>query len=325
MFSLSRKNLSFTTLLILLLFLSLMVLSVNSGLIGTVRTETNSKKPTIIRVIPSIFTIELAAGKNINAKLIADIDFWYKLEGQGPEMVEQEHLLRWSVEKGRVSSETTPNVGRHGQGITYYAPDYETTDTLTVSFSGNDEYQSAECVVTIKVTNNLPKSTIYGIDTEFWETVSPNNPQFLITIFNKDKYDFTITKVVLDGVEVWNGRLIVSAESTTDLEISDISEVTELKLNLLNEVFVENALTQPAYYHNVVISGDPPSTNDYPEGHAGAHGYLNLINPDLDEADTESGLATSETPLITNEVAIIAAIAVASAIGGVSFWILKRK
>jgi hypothetical protein len=229
---------------------------------GELPEEPTVKKSTTLRVIPSNFTVKTGESTYISAQLTAD--------GEG----ELEYkTINWSAEKGTLSSKSTVS----GESNTYQAPNYETVDTVMVSFAGSEGYRGSKYVVFINVKASFK---IIDFETEWWETVSAEEPQFVITVFNKGDHEFTITKVVLSGIEVWNGRFTVNSGSRADLKISDISEVTERNLvNNLNEVYIENAFQQPAYHHNIVITGDLPTTSSYSEGHTQVFSWTRIIRP----------------------------------------------
>jgi len=119
------------------------------------------------------------------------------------------------------------------------------------------------------------------VETEWQETIKPEEPQFIITILNKGAYNFTITKVVLSGITVWAGKFTVEANSVTNLAISNISEVFNLhQINNLNQVYIENAIDNPAHYHNIVIINN--STSNYPDNHTRVLSCLQLVSIDHD-------------------------------------------
>jgi len=118
----------------------------------------------------------------------------------------------------------------------------------------------------------------FRISVEIWETVQPDTPQFTITIFNHDNYDFVITKVIISNITVWTGRFVAVANARSDLKNDNINEVFELNIiNNLCEVFIENAKSQPEYRHNIVISNK--STSSYEEGHTKVLGGIDLSHP----------------------------------------------
>ena len=111
-----------------------------------------------------------------------------------------------------------------------------------------------------------PSSEFVIANTEWWERVQPNKPQFIITVFNEGEYGFTIIKVVLSGITVWTGDFYVKPYSMRKLEIANITEVFKLGIpNNLNQVFIKEAVKNPAYYHNIVIINN--STSGYKGGH----------------------------------------------------------
>jgi len=100
-----------------------------------------------------------------------------------------------------------------------------------------------------------PRAAMYDeIDTEWREDINENTPQFTMTILNKGKYNFTIIKVVLNGMVVWEGRFIVKANIESKFIINDISTVLALnKGNILNQVYIENSERQPGFYNNIIV------------------------------------------------------------------------
>ncbi|GAG51185.1 unnamed protein product, partial [marine sediment metagenome] len=130
------------------------------------------------------------------------------------------------------------------------------------------------------------------IETEWWETVRPEDPQFVITVFHKGaryrppwgewsssppSFAFTITRVVLEGIEVWTGQLTVEPFSRADLIIPNIEEVFELEIrNNLLEVYIENSVNPPGYFHNVIIRPDRSNEDVYPDGHSTVWGAIGI-------------------------------------------------
>jgi hypothetical protein len=49
------------------------------------------------------------------------------------------------------------------------------------------------------------------------------------------------------------------------------------------------------------------------------------IEPQFQEAEPEPTEPTAEAPLITTEIAILAAVAITAVIGIVSFWALRKR
>ncbi len=228
---------------------------------GELPEEPTVKKSTTLIVLPSSIAIESGKNSYFSAELTAD--------GVG----ELEYkTINWTVEKGTLSSGSTVM----GEGILYRAPNYETVDTVTASFAGSEGYQESKDSASINVKANF--KTI-SVETEWWETVRPEEPQFIITIYNKGNREFTITKVVLSGIEVWRGRFTVGAHSKEELEISDISSVFErCLLNNLNLVYIENATSNP-FAHNIIITNN--SSFSYKDGHTTVNAYIGLIEEKL--------------------------------------------
>jgi hypothetical protein len=225
------------------------------------------EKTTMLRVIPSSFLISPGESIHLHANLIVVREDISAIQGK-----EKEFKINWDVKRGKLSSKTSTS----GESIIYYAPNYETIDVVTASFPDYNGYQGSKYTVFIKVVKEIKK---IEIETEWWETVKPEIPHFVITIFNKGNNEFKITKVVLSGIEVWKGEFIVEANSRKELMIDDISEVFKLGLvNNLNEVYIENSVEQPAYYHNIVILCD--STRAYSEGHTKVFSFLRLYHPE---------------------------------------------
>jgi hypothetical protein len=115
-----------------------------------------------------------------------------------------------------------------------------------------------------------PRAAMYDeIDTEWREDINENTPQFTMTILNKGKYNFTIIKVVLNEMIVWEGRFIVKANIESKFIINDISTVLALnKGNILNQVYIENSERQPGLYHN--IAGYNPTL---------VYGSISVVHP----------------------------------------------
>ena len=212
---------------------------------GEYPAEPTTLHNTKLRVIPSNITVMTGSETSLFAKFTADSLFTSKYK-----------ILSWSCENGSLISEEL----FCEQTQIYTAPDFETVDQIRVVFEGSSGYEAAEANVTVNVVDYY---VLDHIEIEVMEFVQPDEPQMRIQFNNHGNRSFTVTKVVLSGINVWDGRFTVNSSETKILEISDIEPVFERNIvNNLNEVFIEGVQKNPGFYHNIVIINNQSSYAD---------------------------------------------------------------
>jgi hypothetical protein len=92
----------------------------------------------------------------------------------------------------------------------------------------------------------------FAIKTQWWEKVSREAPQFVLKVDNYDAHNFTIIRIALEGVDIWEGQVIIRAYTSTILVVEDISQVnTTHSESIINEVYIEESTLEPAYTSHI--------------------------------------------------------------------------
>jgi len=111
---------------------------------------------TTLTIDPSSFTLALNGSKTLTVTLEYVPRYVFSFAGEGvasdPEYPVPNRTITWSATAGSFSSSSTITNSSGQASVTYYAPNYATTATITASFAGDSQFESSssEASVTIQ-------------------------------------------------------------------------------------------------------------------------------------------------------------------------------
>ena len=156
--------------------------------------------------------------------------------------VPESYELIYSAEKGTVKP-----INLEGEYI-YIAPDYETTDTITVSFPGTEKYAASSCTAKVNVLKNI---FLDGWDVEWQVKVQPVEPHLMVN-FSSPK-PFTIYKIVLGGIVISEERFTVGGDFSNQIIVNNMDELIRIVGSPRGrlEIWVVDAYRNPKFSRNV--------------------------------------------------------------------------
>lgn len=102
------------------------------------------QQPTSLIVSPSSFTVGIGGSQDLSAVLEEEVTY---IIGEGVYYTTWEPLtnktITWNATAGSFSSSSTTTNSSGQASVTYYAPSYETTATITASFAGDSQYSES--------------------------------------------------------------------------------------------------------------------------------------------------------------------------------------
>ena len=156
--------------------------------------------------------------------------------------IREPYELIYSAEKGTVKP-----INLEGEYI-YIAPDYETTDTITVSFPGTEKYAASSCTAKVNVLKNV---FLDGWEVEWQVKVQPVEPHLMVN-FSSPK-PFTIYKIVLGGIVISEERFTVGGDFSNQIIVNNMDELIRIVGSPRGrlEIWVVDAYRNPKFSRNV--------------------------------------------------------------------------
>ncbi len=156
--------------------------------------------------------------------------------------VPEPYELIYSAEKGTVKP-----INLEGEYI-YIAPDYETTDTITVSFPGTEKYAASSCTAKVNVLKNV---FLDGWEVEWQVKVQSVEPHLMVN-FSSPK-PFTIYKIVLGGIVISEERFTVGGDFSNQIIVNNMDELIRIVGSPRGrlEIWVVDAYRNPKFSRNV--------------------------------------------------------------------------
>ena len=174
---------------------------------------------------------------------------WIEIDDGYWKRFPESYELIYSAEKGTVKP-----INLEGEYI-YIAPDYETTDTITVSFPGTEKYAASSCTAKVNVLKNI---FLDGWDVEWQVKVQPVEPHLMVN-FSSPK-PFTIYKIVLGGIVISEERFTVGGDFSDQIIVNNVDELIRIVGSPGRlEIWVVDAYRNPDFCRNVWSSGDLPA------------------------------------------------------------------
>lgn len=231
-----------------------------SDLISGVHVPSSSQladfkiKETRIQLFKKEINIRTIVGPNPrNPENYASVSATLEIKGSHWTRVQESYELTFSAEKGTI----VPSGWEHQ--YTYTAPDYETADTITVSFPGTKKYTASSCTVKVNV---LEEVFIDTWDVVYRKKVQPVEPHFIVNISSHKP--FTIYQIVLGGIVISEERFTVGGDFADQIVVNNIDEVfrSTLSHNPLFEFWIEDAYYNPGHYGTLMMHNNQTHYED---------------------------------------------------------------